>query len=50
MQSRSRLTLKDEDTKFGTELDGLKVEKGENRTLENDEHALRLGKTEDIFR
>ena len=50
MKSRSRLTLKDEDTKFGTELDGMKMERGENRLLENNEHTFRLGKTEHIFR
>lgn len=50
MHTRSELSLKDEETKFGTELDGLKVEKGEKRLLKNDEHTFRLGKTEHIFR
>ena len=50
MHTRSELILKDEDTKFGTELDGLKVEKGEKRILKNDEHSFKLGKTEHIFR
>lgn len=50
MHTRSELTLKDEDTKFGTELDGLKVEKGEKRILKNDDHSFKLGKTEHTFR
>lgn len=50
MHTRSELILKDEDTKFGTELDGLKIEKGEKRILKNDDHNFKLGKTEHIFR
>jgi hypothetical protein len=43
------LSIEDERTKIGTEIDGERV-KGERRILKNDEHIIRLGNYEHIFR
>ena len=47
--SRSEVLLKDEETKFGTEVDGERIQGGE-KILKNDEHTFRLGKTPTIFK
>lgn len=47
--TRSEIRLKDEATKFGTDIDGNKI-KGETKTLRNDEHTFKLGKSGHIFR
>ena len=49
VNSRSDVVLKDEETKFGTEVDGERINGGE-KTLKNDEHTFRLGKTPTVFR
>ena len=49
MHSRSEITIKDEATKFGTEIDGVRI-KDETKVLQNVEHSFRLGKSEQIFR
>ncbi|KAI4130405.1 MAG: hypothetical protein LQ338_001743 [Usnochroma carphineum] len=50
VHSRSEITLEDEKTKFGTEIDGQRVASGARSTLKNNEHTFRLGKTSHIFR
>ena len=47
-RTRSELTIKDEDTKFQTELDGEKI-KGESRVLKKDEHVFKLGRATEKF-
>jgi len=49
VQSRSEVLLKDEETKFGTEVDGERINSGE-KVLRNDEHTFRLGKTSTVFK
>ena len=49
VQSRSEVLLKDEETKFGTEVDGERINGGE-KVLRNDEHTFRLGKTSTVFK
>ncbi len=49
MNTRSEVSLKDEDTKFGTEIDGDKV-RGETRVMKNNEHTFKLGKSSIIFK
>ena len=48
VHTRSEVTLKDEDTKFCTEIDGARV-KGESRILKSDEHVFRLGNSTQVF-
>ena len=48
IRTRSELTIKDEDTKFQTELDGEKI-KGESRVLKNNEHTFKLGRATEKF-
>ena len=70
IHTRSKVTLEDEKTKFGTEVDGetllvsITVEEevngrkeyierivhGGTRVLKNDEHVIKLGKYEHLFR
>ena len=49
VSARSEITLKDEDTKFKTEIDGVKI-KNESKVLRNDEHVFKLGNLEYTFR
>ncbi len=49
VNARSEVTLKDEETKFGTEFDSERVT-GAQKILKNDEHTFRLGKTATLFR
>ncbi len=49
VNARSEVTLKDEETKFGTEVDGERI-KGAEKNLKNDEHTFRLGKTSTVFK
>ena len=49
VNSRSQVVLKDEETKFGTEVDGERIKGGE-KILRNDEHTFRLGKTSTLFK
>ena len=49
LNSRSEVVLKDEDTKFGTEIDGVRINGGE-KVLKYDEHIFRLGKTPTVFK
>ena len=42
--------IKDENTKFGTEIDGVKVEAGTERIFKDSEHTFRLGKIPHYFR
>ena len=49
MNARSEITLKDEDTKYQTEIDGVKV-RNVSKVLHKDEHVFRLGKLETTFR
>lgn len=49
VHTRSEVSLKDEGTKFGTEIDGSKV-RGETRVLNHDEHDFKLGKSIIVFR
>ena len=49
VDTRSEVTLKDEDTKFKTEIDGDKM-KNESRVLKKEEHIFKLGNLEQIFR
>lgn len=46
---KSELSLEDENTKVGTEVDGERL-KGERKILKNDEHEFRLGLYEHLFR
>ncbi|MDI1490907.1 MAG: hypothetical protein OHK93_002112 [Ramalina farinacea] len=48
IRTRSELTIKDEDTKFQTELDGERI-KGESRVLKNNEHVFKLGRATEKF-
>jgi len=48
VSKRSEVTLKDEDTKFKTEVDGESI-KNHTRTLRKDEHVFRLGNSEQKF-
>ncbi|KAL9124818.1 MAG: hypothetical protein Q9217_005896 [Psora testacea] len=48
VHTRSEVTLKDEDTKFRTEIDGASI-KGESRILKNDKHVFRLGNSPQVF-
>ena len=49
VHTKSELSLEDENTKVGTEIDGEKV-RGDKRILKNDEHVFRLGSYEFLFR
>jgi hypothetical protein len=49
VHTRSEVSLKDEDTKFGTEINGDKI-RGETRTMKNDEFTFKLGKSSIVFR
>lgn len=49
VNTRSEITLKDEDTKFKTEIDGVKI-KNESKVLRKAEHVFRLGNLEHAFR
>ncbi|KAL9103480.1 MAG: hypothetical protein Q9163_001476 [Psora crenata] len=49
LHTRSEITLKDEDTKFRTEIDGVRI-KGASRILKKDEHVFRLGNSNQVFR
>ncbi|MCJ1402800.1 hypothetical protein MMC11_006021 [Xylographa trunciseda] len=49
VHTKSELSLQDENTKVGTEIDGEKV-KGEKRILKNDQHMFKLGSYEHLFR
>ena len=49
LHSRSEITLKDEDTKFETEIDGIRI-KNASKVLKKDEHVFKLGKLEHSFR
>lgn len=47
--ARSALAIKDEDTRFGTKLDGVDI-KGSEKPLKNDEHVIQLGLDSNAFR
>ena len=47
---KTKLVLKDEGSKFGTEVDGIRVVANSETTLARDTHSIRLGKAPDIFR
>ncbi|KAF6224526.1 hypothetical protein HO173_013043 [Letharia columbiana] len=49
VHTRSEIALKDEATKFGTEVDGVRIKENE-RVLKDSEHTFRLGKSNHIFR
>lgn len=49
VHTRSEVSLKDEGTKFGTQIDGSKVT-GETRVMNEDEHDFKLGKSAITFR
>ena len=49
MHTKSELSLQDESTKLGTEIDGEKI-KGEKKILKNDQHIFKLGSYEHLFR
>ncbi|KAL6716660.1 hypothetical protein ACLMJK_006228 [Lecanora helva] len=49
VHTRSEIGLKDEGTKFGTEIDGSRI-KGNTKILKNEEHTFKLGKSSHIFR
>ncbi|MCJ1390997.1 hypothetical protein MMC18_003858 [Xylographa bjoerkii] len=49
VHTKSELSLQDENTKVGTEIDGEKV-KGEKRILKNDQHMFKLGSYEHFFK
>lgn len=48
LNDRSKIVLKDEDTKFKTELDGAVIQ-NESRTLMKDLHTFRLGNSREVF-
>ncbi|KAL8635648.1 MAG: hypothetical protein Q9228_006885, partial [Teloschistes exilis] len=50
VHTRSTIKINDEDTKFGTEIDGQRVATGASTTLSRDAHTFKLGKTSHIFR
>ncbi|KAL9576469.1 MAG: hypothetical protein Q9212_007074, partial [Teloschistes hypoglaucus] len=50
VHTRSVIKITDEDTKFGTEIDGQRVTTGASTTLSRDVHTFKLGKTSHIFR
>lgn len=49
VHTRSEIALKDEATKFGTEVDGIRIKESE-RVLKDGEHTFQLGKSKHIFR
>ncbi|MCJ1419656.1 hypothetical protein MMC32_006012 [Xylographa parallela] len=49
VHTKSELSLQDESTKLGTEIDGEKI-KGEKKILKNDQHIFKLGSYEHLFR
>ncbi|MCJ1439502.1 hypothetical protein MMC27_008896 [Xylographa pallens] len=49
VHTKSELSLQDENTKLGTEIDGEKI-KGEKKILKNDQHIFKLGSYEHLFR
>ncbi|CAD6579589.1 MAG: hypothetical protein ASARMPREDX12_009301 [Alectoria sarmentosa] len=49
VHTRSEIALKDEATKFGTEVDGIRIKENQ-RVLKDSEHTFRLGKSSHIFR
>lgn len=49
VHTRSEITLKDEATKFGTEVDGIRIKENE-QVLKDSEHTFRLGRSKHIFR
>lgn len=49
LNARSEITLKDEDTKYQTEIDGVQI-RNASKVLHKDEHVFRLGKLEQKFR
>lgn len=49
VHARSEITLRDENTKFGTEVDGEKLN-GAEKVLKLDEHAFKLGKTTTVWK
>ena len=50
VNKKTTLIVKDEGSKFGTELDGVRVEANSKTTLTRDVHSIRLGKAADVFR
>lgn len=49
VHTRSEIIIRDEATKFGTEVDGMRIKENE-RVLKNSDHSFRLGKSNHIFR
>ena len=49
VNTRSEITLKDENTKFKTEIDGEKIQ-NESRALRKTEHIFKLGNLDHVFR
>ncbi|KAL8900215.1 MAG: hypothetical protein Q9207_005795 [Kuettlingeria erythrocarpa] len=49
LHTRSEITLEDEKTKFGTEIDGHRVASGASTRLKNDAHTFKLGKNAHAF-
>ncbi|MCJ1285944.1 hypothetical protein MMC26_005286 [Xylographa opegraphella] len=49
VHTKSELSLQDENTKLGTEIDGVRI-KGEKTILKNDQHMFKLGSYEHLFR
>ncbi|KAL8761245.1 MAG: hypothetical protein Q9184_002625 [Pyrenodesmia sp. 2 TL-2023] len=49
VHTRSGITLEDEKTKFGTEIDGHRVASGASSLLKNDAHTFKLGKNSHTF-
>ncbi|MCJ1224775.1 hypothetical protein MMC12_001420 [Toensbergia leucococca] len=50
VNSRTEITLEDEQTKHGTDVDGEKVAKGGKKVLKGDEHTFQLGTSKEVFR
>jgi len=49
IHSRSQLTIEDQGSKLGTKLDG-QVVKAATRTLDSDQHVIKLGNYEHVLR
>ena len=49
LQSRTTITITDEKSKHGTEVDGHKISAG-SKVLQNEVHTFRLGSYEQTFR
>lgn len=49
MHTRSELSVQDENSKLGTLLDGEQI-RGQSKVLKNDEHVVKLGSFEQLYR